>query len=93
MIFLMDRRISAIELGRRLTEVLGRVRAAKETYVVEDNGDPVARLVPLAAERGMTLRELITGWRSAGVPDPEFAADLERINAADRPPENPWASS
>jgi prevent-host-death family protein len=89
----MDRRISAAELGRRLTEVLGRVRTAKETYVVEDNGDPVARLVPLATERKMTLRELIEGWHTRGVPDPEFAADLERINAADRPPENPWGSS
>jgi hypothetical protein len=59
---------------------------------VERNGTPVARLVP-AHEAGVsTLAEAAAAWQGAGAPDESFADDLERIGAADRAPDDPWAS-
>jgi prevent-host-death family protein len=88
----MEHRISATELARRLGDVLGRVRYRGDSFVVERSGDPVARLVPLPTSSETSLREALAAWRSAGDPEPEFADDLERVGAADRAPEDPWAS-
>lgn len=35
------------------------------------------------------LQQQVSG---AGLDDAAFAADLERVNAADKPPKNPWVS-
>jgi prevent-host-death family protein len=88
----MENRISATDLARRLGDVLGRVRYRGDSYVVERNGEPVARLVPLPGRATGTLREALTSWRRASLPDRGFASDLERVTSADRPPESPWAS-
>lgn len=87
----MEHRISATELARRLGDVLGRVRYRGDSFVIERNGKPVARLTPLAGE-ACTLREALGAWSAAGDPDASFADALEAIGAADRPPELPWAS-
>ena len=88
----MEHRISATELARTLEDILGRVRNRRDSFVVERNGDPVARIVPLSEEPGSSLREAILAWFAAGAPDPAFADALERIGALDCPSENPWAS-
>ena len=88
----MEGRISATQLARRLGDILGRVRYRGESFVVERNGDPVARLVPAPGRSGTTLREALDAWRAAAAPEPAFAADLARIGEADRPPDNPWVS-
>jgi prevent-host-death family protein len=88
----MEHRISATELARRLGDILARVRYRGDSFVVERNGDPVARLVPLPQKAISSLREALAAWQGAGTPDPGFADDLERIAAADRPPENAWVS-
>jgi prevent-host-death family protein len=88
----MEHRITATELARKLGDVLGRVRYRGDSFIVERNGDPIARLVPLPAGSASSLREALAAWRSAGEPDADFADDLERVGAADRPPEDPWAS-
>ena len=88
----MEHRISATELARRLGDVLGRVRYRGDSFLVERNGDPVARVVPLPGSSVTSLREALTAWRSAGEPEAAFADDLERVGAADRAPEDPWAS-
>jgi prevent-host-death family protein len=88
----MEGRISATELARRLGDILGRVRYRGDSFLVERNGDPVARLVPVPGKTTTTLREALAAWRGGGRPDPDFAADLERVGNADRPPDNPWAS-
>jgi antitoxin (DNA-binding transcriptional repressor) of toxin-antitoxin stability system len=38
--------ISATELVRTLGDVLGRIRYLGQSFVVEKNGTPVAKLVP-----------------------------------------------
>jgi prevent-host-death family protein len=88
----MEHRISATELARRLGDVLGRVRYRGDSFLVERNGDEVARVVPVPAASVTSLREALEAWRAAGEADAEFADDLERVASADRPPEDPWAS-
>jgi prevent-host-death family protein len=87
----MANRISATELARKLGDVLGRVRYRGESFIVERNGAPVARLGPVEEAPGATLREALATWRAGG-PDPALAEALERVGEADRPPDNPWVS-
>ena len=88
----MEHRLSATELARKLGDVLGRIRYRGDTFLIERNGSPVARIVPLAEHPSASLREALGVWRSAGEPDPDFADALDLISEADRPPESPWAS-
>jgi prevent-host-death family protein len=88
----MEGRISATELARRLGDILGRVRYRGDSFVVERNGAPVARLVPVPGKSAASLREALDAWRGAGKPDRGFADDLERVGKADRPPGDPWGS-
>ena len=83
----MEYRITATELARTIGDVLGRVRYRGDTFVVERNGDPVARITPVAGHAGGTLREFVELWRSSGPPDPSFADDLELVNSLDQPPD------
>jgi prevent-host-death family protein len=86
----MEHVISATELARKLGDVLGKVRYRHDVFIVERNGEAVARLAPLSSRASASLIEGLRAWRSAGPPDPGFADDLERVNAADRSPRNPW---
>jgi prevent-host-death family protein len=88
----MEHKISATELARKLGDVLARVRYRGDAFLVERNGDAVARLVPVPGRAAATLREALTAWREAGIPDGEFADILAQLRAADRPPANPWDS-
>lgn len=83
-------RISASDLARQLGDVLGRVRYRGESFVVERHNVAIARISPAASPRVVTLREAAAQWLGAGSTDPDFAADLEHVRAADRPPGNPW---
>jgi prevent-host-death family protein len=88
----MEHRISATDLARNLGDVLARVRYRSDSYLVERNGDAVARVVPLATATPTTALEALSVWREAGKADPAFAADLERVSALDVAPGDPWAS-
>jgi antitoxin (DNA-binding transcriptional repressor) of toxin-antitoxin stability system len=88
----MAARISATDLARRLGDILGRVRYRAETFVVERNGEAVARLSPLPSRVAGSVRDALRAWRPPGPADGSFADDLERVNAADRVPRNPWGS-
>ncbi len=79
----MERRISATDLARTFGDVLGRVRYRRDSFVIEREGDAVARLVPLPGEAGGSVREAIAAWHSGGEPDPEFAEVLEKVRGAD----------
>jgi antitoxin (DNA-binding transcriptional repressor) of toxin-antitoxin stability system len=88
----MEHRISSTELVRRLGDILGRVRYLGDSFTIERSGDPVARLVPMPGASPITVREAFGAWAEAGDPDPGFADALERVNAADLPPDDTWAS-
>jgi prevent-host-death family protein len=84
-------RISATELARRLGDVLGRIRYRGESFLVERNGTPVARLVPLAGSSPITVEEALAIWME-GAPDVGFADVLEMVGELDQPPESDWES-
>lgn len=88
----MVHRISATQLARSLGDVLARVRYRHDEFVVERNGEPVARLVPEAGASVTTVREALGAWREAGGTDPTFADDLELVGMLDAPADDPWAS-
>lgn len=84
--------ISATDLARKLGDFLGRVRYRGESFVIERNGVAVARMVPTTDASPPALAEALAVWSGGGLEDAGFADDLERVNAADRAPKNPWAS-
>lgn len=71
---------------------MARVRYHGDTFVVERNGEPVARLSPVPGGSATSVREAVRAWCEAGEPDTDFADALERVGAADREPGDPWAS-
>lgn len=88
----MEHRISATELARTLGDVLGKVRYRGDTFIVERNGDVVARVTPVPEGSPTTLREAFAAWSSGGEPEAAFADDLAKVGAADLPPSDPWDS-
>lgn len=88
----MDIRVSATDLARKLGDVLGRIRYRGDSFVVERNGEAVARVVPVPQRPTASLGEVVTAWTAAGAPDSAFAKDLEEIGAADQPATDPWDS-
>ena len=89
----MEHTIRATELARNLGDVLARVRYRHDSFVVERNGARVARLTPISSTAATaTLAEALDAWLDGADSDPGFADDLAVIGAADRPPDDPWAS-
>ena len=88
----MKNALTATELARNVGDVLARVRYRGESFVIERNGRPVARIVPAEPASTGTLREALSAWLAAGERDPTFADDLAAVDAADRPAGNPWGS-
>ena len=88
----METPVSATELARKLGDYLARIRYRRESFVVERNGKAVARMIPAGEVDGANLAAALSAWCGAAPRDPDFAKDLDRIAASDRPPEDPWAS-
>lgn len=88
----MEHRLSATELARNVGDVLSKIRYRGDSFLVERNGEPIARIVPLEGQPHSTVREGLREWRAMGEPEPDFAADLERVAEEDRLPESPWGS-
>lgn len=89
---IMEHRISATELVRRLGDVLGKIRYRGDRFVVERNGEAVARIGPVASGAVSSVGEAFRAWTEAAEADPGFAADLETVGRMDRAPESPWDS-
>jgi len=87
----MPTSITATELARKLGDLLGRVRYRGESFVVERNGVAVARIEPANVVSPPALSAALAVWCGSGLTDASFADDLERVNAADKAPKNPWA--
>ena len=84
--------VTATELARTLGDVLSRVRYRHESFVVERNGKPIARMVPADNIPPPALSDALAAWSEAGPADRTFASDLKTVGAADKPPKNPWGS-
>ena len=90
----MKQKITATEAARNLSDVLNRVRYRRESFLIMRNGESVGVLSPIEEKRPKTLRRLVQVVKELGIPDDDFAADLEEIRRqALGPPEDPWPSS
>jgi antitoxin (DNA-binding transcriptional repressor) of toxin-antitoxin stability system len=77
----MSTKITATELAKRLSEVLNRITYRGEEFVIERNGDAVAKLTSPDQPAGADLMEFIDEWRGVPRPDDGFADDLAHIHA------------
>ena len=84
--------VTATELARRLGDFLSRIRYRHESFIVERNGTPIARMVPAEHRAPALLSDALAAWSGTGPIDSTFASDLKSVGAADKPPKNPWAS-
>jgi prevent-host-death family protein len=79
----MSERITATRVVREFSELLNEVRYKSQSYIVERNGKPIARLVPVAdlkeQKRLKELKTLLTLLPPCGDDLEAFAADLEKI--------------
>lgn len=89
----MSERITATEAARRFSDLLNRVRYERQTFVILRGGEEVGQLAPAHPSPRATLRGLVELLRREGQPDPQFADDLEEIQAAQPVAgEPPWPS-
>ena len=86
--------ISATDLARRLSDVLNRVRYRGEVFLIERNGETVAKLtLPDQETAGPTLAELVAELPRFRSDDPSFVTELEMIRSQQPPLErSPWDS-
>lgn len=81
--------ISTTEAARHLGDYLARVKHKGEHFILAKNDQAIAELSPAPGSRRATWGEVVDALE--GLPhDPTFASDLEKVNAADQIPENPW---
>ncbi|MEX1257759.1 MAG: hypothetical protein WEG36_09080 [Gemmatimonadota bacterium] len=86
----MEHRLSATDLARNVGEILARIRYRGDSFLIERNGEPVARITPLERQPHGTVREGLAAWREVGEAETAFAEDLEAVSRADHPPEGRW---
>lgn len=86
----MKTSISSTTLVRHMGDCLAKIKYRGDHFVITKNEEPVAELIPVEALRRGKWGELADALHGLPV-DPTFADDLDRVNAADREPENPWA--
>lgn len=77
----METPVTVQELARTLGEVLERVKCRGERFLIEENGKPVASLVPAGYPPGISLQELARRLGSMALPGEGFADDLQAIQA------------
>lgn len=76
----MESTISATYLAKHLSDVLDRIRERGDEFIVERDGETIARLGP-TVRRGITARELVRRMGDLRMPGDGFADDLEAIHA------------
>jgi antitoxin (DNA-binding transcriptional repressor) of toxin-antitoxin stability system len=79
-------------LARRVGDILGRIRYRRESFLIERNGTPIARLIPTAQGARGTLTDALAAWGNAAPADPSFGDDLAGVRASDQPPSAAWDS-
>lgn len=86
----MESHISAAEAARMFPDMIERVRSQGEVFVVEQAGEPICRIAPVAPAR-LTVRDLVQLLETAPRPDDAYCDAVEEI-AQNQPtlPETPW---
>jgi len=81
----METTITATELARNLSDILNRARYKGETFIVERNGERVAKIEP-PPKPGISLQELAALLRDLPPLDDKFANDLDTARSILRDP-------
>lgn len=85
--------ITSEELAHTLPQVLERVRARGERFSIAQDGQPVALLTPTPRMIPFTVADFVSLWTQLPHPDEDFGAELEALQAQQRPAEPPaWPS-
>ena len=66
----MKNTVTATELARNIGDILSRIRYRRESFLIERNGRPVARIVPFEAAREPTVREAQESWPAGADEEP-----------------------
>lgn len=77
----MNTTITATEAARRFSDLLNRVRYRGETFRIVRSGEEVAQLTAASPRSETSLRALLSRLQTEKTDDPEFADELERIQA------------
>ena len=70
--------VGVAEAKKSLSELLSRVAHQGESIVILKRGKPIARLIPVTADRGVSLAD-VHGWLDDGDP---FFVTMDEIAAA-----------
>jgi prevent-host-death family protein len=83
-------RLTATEVARNLSAVLGRVSRGEKVEVLR-NGTPIAVITPPETRflTGSELREML---RTLPAVDEDFARDIDELRRDTGPPEERWPS-
>jgi antitoxin (DNA-binding transcriptional repressor) of toxin-antitoxin stability system len=71
-----------------LSDILNRARYKGETFIIQRNGEPVAKIEP-PPKVGITLRELAELLRDLPALDEDFEKDVESARSILRDPSMP----
>lgn len=85
----MEVSITNAYLAKHLSEVLDRVHNAGEEFIIERDGENIARLGPARTQPGITWREFVARLADMPMPDDKFADDVEAMRATLSPVEPP----
>jgi antitoxin (DNA-binding transcriptional repressor) of toxin-antitoxin stability system len=77
----METKITSTELADELSDVLNRVKEKHERFIVQRDGESIARIVQTIGPPGITVDELIARIGNLKMPGDGFAVDLEAIQA------------
>lgn len=89
----MSHKVTAEEAAGHFPELLDRVRKDRETFVILVNGEEIGLLTPIPAAQPVATLGSFFELLKNNRPDPEYARDLEEIQADQQPIGNdPWAS-
>jgi len=87
----MGLKVTATEAARNLSDLLNRVLYRGESFVIVRNGDAVAQLSAAPERASVPLAEAVERLVASRTGDPDFADDLERIQAEQPAPgEGRW---
>jgi prevent-host-death family protein len=89
--------ISVTEAARNFADCINRARYQGTTFVLQKNGSPVARIVPIAADaperKSGNGRAILAALAKVRLTDEESAAwrkDLKKARKMLLPPEDKW---
>lgn len=89
-----EKTISVTEAARNFADCINRVRYQGMSFILEKNGEPVARIVPAMEKRKVSTGALLAAaLEKVRLTDEEFAAwrrDLEAARKMLIPPVDKW---